>query len=165
MLLEPTVVNRREQPYASIRKRVAMQDIVKELPALIPEILQWVEKKKLKQEGPVFFRYLSMEQGNIMETEVGVPLSEFPQGDERVKPGSFPSGKYLTARHTGPYSDLPKSHTALDGYAKKHDLKEGIVTGPEGQVWGTRAEFYITSPMEEKDPSKWETDLLLLLED
>jgi len=165
MLTEPTIEYRSEQPYASIRKRVAMQDIPKELPALIPEILQWVEKKHLKQEGPVFFRYLSMEKGNMMETEVGVPLSEFPQGDERVKAGSFPSGKYLTARHTGPYHELPKSHMAMDSYAKQHDLKEGRVTGEKGQVWGTRAELYITDPDEVKDSSKWETELLLLLED
>ena len=165
MLSEPTIEYRDELPYASIRKRVAMMDIPKELPALIPEVLQWVEKKNLKQEGPVFFRYLSMEKGNIMETEVGVPLSEFPEGDERVNAGSFPSGKYLAARHTGPYNELPKSHMELDSYAKKHDLREGRITGDKGQVWGTRAEFYITSPMEEKDPTKWETDLLLLLED
>lgn len=164
MLSEPKVEFREEQPYAAIRTKVAMQAIPKELPPLIPEILQWVEKKKLQQEGPVFFRYLSMEK-NIMDVEVGVPLSEKPQGDGRVIPGSFPSAKYLTARHTGPYNDLPKSHMALDSYAKKNGLEEGTVAGEKGQVWGTRAEIYITDPAEEKDQSKWETDLLLLLKD
>lgn len=165
MLSEPTIEYREAQPYASIRKRVAMQDIPKDLPPLIFEVLRWVDSKKLKQAGPAFFRYLSMEKGNMMETEVGIPLSELPQGDGRVQPGSFPSGKYLTARHTGPYQDLPKSHMAMDSYAKEHDLEEGRITGDRGQTWGTRAEFYVTDPSVEKDPSKWETDLFLLLAD
>jgi effector-binding domain-containing protein len=153
MLTQPKVEYRDEQPYAAIRTKVAMQAIPKDLPPLIHEILQWVKTKKLKQEGPVFFYYLSMDRGT-MDVDVGVPVSEKPQGDGRVIAGSFPAAKYLTARHTGPYNDLPKSHSSLDSYAKKHGLKGT-----------TRAELYITDPAEEKDQSKWETDLLLLLED
>lgn len=164
MLTEPTIEYREEQPYAAIRKRVAMKSIPVELPPLIHEILQWVEKKKLKQEGPVFFRYLSMDNGT-MDVDVGVPVAGAVKSDDRVHPGSFPAGKYLTARHTGPYNDLPKSHTSMDGYAKKHGLKEGTVKGEKGETFGTRAEVYITDPAEVKDPAKWETDLLLLLAD
>lgn len=163
MLSEPKVEFRNEQPYAAIRKKVAMQAIPRELPPLIQEILEWIEKKKLRQDGPVFFRYLSMDKGT-MDVDVGVPVTGTVKGDERVQPGAFPAGKYLTARHTGPYNDLPKSHMSMDGYAKKHGLKEGTVKGEKGEKFGTRAEVYITDPTEEKDPSKWETDLLLLLE-
>jgi effector-binding domain-containing protein len=164
MLSEPKVEHRDEQPYAAIRTRVAMQAIPRELPPLIFQVLQWLEKNKLKEAGPAFFRYLSMDKGT-MDVEVGVPLNKLPQGDDRVIAGSFPAGKYLTARHTGPYTELPKSHMSMDSYAKQHGLKEGTIKGENGQTWGTRAEFYVTHPEEEKDQSKWITDLLLLLQD
>jgi hypothetical protein len=61
--------------------------------------------------------------------------------------------------------ELPKSHMSMDKYAKEHGLKEGTVTGQHGEIWGTRAEFYVTHPEEEKDQSKWITDLALYLKD
>jgi effector-binding domain-containing protein len=164
MLTEPKVEYREEQPYAAIHKKVAMQQIPTELPPLIFEVLKWLEKNKLEEAGPAFFRYLSMDRGT-MDVEVGVPLKQKPQGDGKVIGGSFPAGKYLTARHTGPYTELPKSHMSMDNYAKQHGLNQGTIKGENGETWGTRAEFYITHPDEEKDQSKWITDLALYLAD
>ena len=164
MLSEPKVEFREEQPYAAIRRKVTMQQIPVELPPLIFQVLSWVEKNKLEEAGPAFFRYLSMENGT-MDVEVGVPLNKLPKGDGKVIAGSFPAGKYLTATHTGPYTELNKSHMSMDTYAKEHGLKEGTIKGENGQVWGTRAEFYVTHPEEVKDQSKWRTDLALLLKD
>ena len=100
----------------------------------------------------------------MMDAEVGVPLSQSPQGDGRIIAGSFPAGKYVTAKHMGPYTGLPNSHMGLENYLQKHGLKEKVVTGEHGQKWGTRIESYITTPDEVADQSKWETDLLLLVE-
>lgn len=153
MLSEPTIEYREEQPYVAIRSTVTMQNIPKDLPPLIHEILQWVEKKNLEQEGPVFFYYLSMDRGT-MQVDVGVPVRDAVKTDDRVIAGSFPAAKYLTARHKGPYDDLRNSHMAMDRYAQTHGLKGT-----------TRAEIYITDPEEVKDQSKWETDLILQLMD
>jgi len=96
--------------------------------------------------------------------EVGVPVSKPANGDDTVLSSSFPAGNYLTATHTGPYSDLRKSHASMDGYAKKNGLKEGTVKGENGDIVGTRAEFYITHPDEVPDPAQWITDLSILVE-
>lgn len=152
MLSEPTIEYREAIPYAAIHTRVAMQAIPKELPPLIFQVVDWVKKHQLREAGSPFFRYLSMNNG-VMDVEVGIPLDKLPQGDGKVIAGSFPAGKYLTARHTGPYHELPKSHMSMDSYANAHGLKGG-----------TRAEFYVTHPDEEKDQSKWITDLALHLE-
>lgn len=164
MLSELRVEHRNEQPYAAIRRRVAMQAIPKDLPPLIFRVLNWVQENKLEEAGPAFFRYLSMDNG-VLDVEVGVPLKQWPTGSGEVIAGSFPAGKYLTARHTGSYNNLPKSHMAMDEYAKENGLQPGTVKGEAGQIWGTRAEFYVTDPMVEKDESKWITDLALLLQD
>lgn len=164
MLSEPKVEHRNELPYAAIRRRVTMQEIPKDLPPLIFQVLNWVKENKLEEAGPAFFRYLSMNNG-VLEVEVGVPLSKLPTGSGEVNAGSFPAGKYLVANHIGSYNNLPKSHMAMDAYVKEHGLKHGTVNGDNGQIWGTRAEFYITDPMVEKDESKWITELALLLQD
>jgi effector-binding domain-containing protein len=163
MLTEPKVEYREEQPYAAIHTKVAMQAIPQELPPLIFQVEDWLKKNNLKGAGSPFFRYLSMDNGSL-DVEVGFPLDKLPKGDGKVIAGSFPAGEYLTARHTGPYTDLAKSHMSMDKYAKDHGLKEGTIKGENGQTWGTRAEFYVTHPDKEKDQSKWITDLVLLLQ-
>jgi Transcriptional regulator, effector-binding domain/component len=163
MLAEPKVEHWQEKPYAAIRTRVAMMAVPKDLPPLIFEVLNWVKKNNLGQTGPPFFRYLRMDNG-VLDVEVGIPLSKLPTGDGRIIAGSFPEGKYLTARHTGPYTTLPQSHQAVEKYARENGLKPGTIKDADGQVWGTRAEFYVSDPMVEKDPSKWITDIALLLE-
>ena len=164
MLSEPKVEYRDELPYVAIRKTVAMREIAKDLPPLIPEILSWVDNKQLTQTGPVFFRYLSRDENGIMIAEVGVPVSKPAKGDEDVLSSSFPAGKYLTATHTGPYLELPKSHSSMDGFAKTNGLKEGTIKDEKGALVGTRAEFYVTHPDEIPDPREWVTDLSFLVE-
>jgi len=165
MLSDLKIEYRDELPYVAIRRTVHMQEIAKDLPPLIPEILSWVDRKKLTQTGPVFFRYLSRDENGVMEAEVGVPISRPAKGDDQVLSGTFPPGNYLAATHTGPYMELRKSHSAMDAYARNNGLKEGGAKGENGSFVGTRAEFYVTHPDEVPDPKNWVTDLSFLVEE
>lgn len=165
MISEPKLQYREELPYVAIRKTLAMEDIAKDLPPLIPKILAWVKENNVEQTGPLFFRYLSRDENNVMVADVGVPVADFVHPEGGVKGGSFPAGNYLTATHTGPYQELRASHIYMDGYARKQGLHESGGVGEKGEFEGTRAEFYITDPGEVKDESKWVTELMFLVEE
>lgn len=165
MLSEPRIENRKAQPYVAIRKTVAMMDIPKLLPPLIPQIFEWVQKQNLQQTGPVFFRYLSRDGNNVMVADVGVPVSSASEGDSNIVGDALPAGKYLVATYTGNYDVLRQAHMQMDEYAKKNGLKEAVVNNKAGERVGTRTESYVTDPAKVHDPEYWVTDLWYLVEE
>ena len=53
-----------------------------------------------------------------LELEVGAPVEGAVEGDERVRAGSLPAGRYLTLMHVGPY----RSETVPDLAAARERL-------------------------------------------
>ena len=149
MVSEPKTEYRNEQYYVSIGKHVIQKKIPDQLPPLIPELFNWLKSKKLAPAGAPFFRYLNMD-GDKMEVEVGIPVDSQVAGDSNVHPGSFPPGKYISVKYTGPYENLPRVHSELSKWKEKNNIK----------VKGGVTEFYPTDPVAEPDPEKWQTIII-----
>jgi effector-binding domain-containing protein len=150
MSSEPRVESRGEQPYIAIRATVTMAEIPVVLPPLIPEVYHWLQEQGVEPTGDVFFRYLSLDNG-ALQVDVGVPVAAALRGDERVRPGVFPAGRYVATTYTGPYEGLRHAWQVLEAWKVQNGI-DG--TGP-------RAEFYVTDPAEETDPQKWVTELVV----
>lgn len=164
MIDQPRLEHRDERPYVAIRTNVAMMEIPAVLPPLIPEVYDWLGERHEEPAGPVFFRYLRMD-ANRLDVEVGVPVAAELSGDDRVRPGVFPAGRYAVALHRGPYDRIPASWQALENWKGKLGLVEAGQETREGNMWGTRAEHYLTDPAEVSDPEKWETELIVQVAD
>lgn len=153
MISETKIEYRNELHYAAIPTKVTMKEIPNLLPPLIPEVSMWLEKKNIKPAGPPFFKYLKM--ATELEVEVGFPVESPISGDQRIKPGVFPAGKYAVVSYFGHYNKLYEAHIELEKLSEKNKLK----------TKGGHTEFYPTDPALEPDPNKWETIIVSQLAD
>ena len=166
---EPTIELRPAQPYLGIAG--AITDGV---PAFVdrafPELFSWLGEHEVEPAGPPFIRYREIDtDGEPLELEVGFPVSDSTQGDERVRADTLPAGRYLILMHVGPY----RSETAPDLAAARERLtswaaQKGIVYSREtdrGSALPCCVERYLIGPPAEADFSKWETEFAYLILD
>jgi effector-binding domain-containing protein len=168
-MTEPQIQQRPALPYLGIAGRVTNG-----VPALVdrafPELFGWLGDHGVEPAGPPFIRYRELDtDGEPLELEVGVPVDGEPEGDERVRAGVLPAGRYLTLMHVGPYRsetlpDLAVARARLIDWA----AKRGIVYSREtdrGSTLPCCLERYLIGPMEEPDFTKWETEFAYLVLD
>jgi effector-binding domain-containing protein len=165
MLSEPTIVERAAQPYVAITERVTMSDIGKVLPELHPQVGAWLGERSLRPSGAPFWKYDVIDMAGTMEVEVGVPLLDPVEGDERVRAGVLPAGRYVTATFTGHPMGLENAAATLLQWADTRGLVWDMSPTDVGEVWGSRLEVYETDPAVEPDMAKWVTTLAFRLAD
>ncbi|MCW3094048.1 MAG: transcriptional activator ligand binding domain protein [Ferruginibacter sp.] len=165
MVSSPVVESRKEQPYLAIHRKVNMKDIPFVLPPLIGEVKQWIEQHNIATDCTPFFLYKSMNGNNELEATAGILVNAPATGNEHIKPGSFPQGKYATLIYTGDYNNLIEGHMTLEAYVKQNGLNEKEKKSGDVVEWGGRTEFYLTDPALEPDPLKWKTEIAFLLEE
>lgn len=156
---EPVTGGRAEQQYVSIPIEINQKEWEK-ANTLVGEILAWLRENEVQPSGAPFFRYLVIgDTEEKFKIEVGVPIMSPIFGDDRVITGTIPAGKYATLVHNGHPDSIGNSFTALEEWAKKHDLKwDNQMEGKE-EVWGGRFEFYLTDPAVEPNLDKWSTEI------
>lgn len=162
MLTQPQLEDRAAQPYVAIPVRVPMTDIGNVVPPLIPEVLDWVARNGIAPAGPPFFRFVVINMAGNLEIEAGVPTATTIEGDDRLRAGSLPAGRYATALHTGPPDDLVNATADLLAWAEANGIVWQVAESPDGEVWGARVEFYLTDPRDAPDMATWQTQLAFL---
>jgi effector-binding domain-containing protein len=94
---------------------------------------------------------------------MGVPVAARAEGDDRVKAGALPAGRYVVLWHVGDFDGLIASNAELLQWAEQQGVAlEGSET-PAGTVFAGRFEQYLTNPAEEPDPAKWQVDVASLM--
>ncbi|HEV7620923.1 MAG TPA: GyrI-like domain-containing protein [Flavisolibacter sp.] len=161
MITEPKLIHREEQPFAAIQTTVAMNEISRALPPLIPEVFEWLNKNGIERNGFPFFQYLSIDKEGKLLTAVGVPVKSQVQGNGRITSGSFPRGKYVSVIYNGDYKNIMEAHMALEKWIK--ESKEAKHENLDNKALGMRAEIYMTDPQKEPDTDKWQTEVIALL--
>jgi effector-binding domain-containing protein len=165
MLSEPEVIERQPQPYAAIRSEVTMDSIGTVLPALLPQVFQWLGERGIAPAGAPFWKYDVIDMAAIMVVEVAVPTAELVAGDDKVQAGTIPAGRYATLRYTGHPSGLIDATGLLLKWAGEQNLTWDMVPTPDGDRWEARLEIYETDPATEPDMTKWTTQLAFRLAD
>jgi effector-binding domain-containing protein len=161
MSTEPRIEERPAQPYAGIRRRVAMDGLGGAVDEAFPELFGWLAARGMALSGPPFIRYFVIDMMRELDVELAVP-AEVTAGEGRVRAGVLPGGRYAVLRHTGPYDGLIASNAALLGWADEQGIALDSWDTAEGTAWRARAEHYLTNPAEEPDPAKWEVDVAFL---
>jgi effector-binding domain-containing protein len=161
---EPTIVQRAAQPYVSITGLVTMQRIP-EIADRMPEVFRWLGERGIPDAGPPFFKYNVIDMERELEIEVGVPVADALAGDDVVRPGVLPAGRYATVTHVGHPQQLIEATAALLEWAGKQGLSWDVAQTDRGERWGCRLEVYKSDPAVEPDMNKWETELAFRLAD
>ena len=73
LITPPRVRRRPERHYVAVRRRVNRAQLASALPPLIGEVHEWLKRKRIRPDGPPFFRYLRTE--GVIEVEVGIPVA------------------------------------------------------------------------------------------
>ncbi|MET9023759.1 GyrI-like domain-containing protein [Actinopolymorpha sp. NPDC004070] len=162
---EPTIVERAAQPYVAITASVPMTRMASTLPPLNGEVFGWLEARGIAPAGAPLWKYNVIDMDRELEIEVGVPVAEKIAGDDRVRCGVLPAGRYATLRHVGHPDELVDATGSLLRWADGQGLRWDVADKPGGERWAARVEFYLTDPADEPDLNKWETDLAFKLAD
>ncbi len=165
MITQPKIDSRSEQPYVGIRVRVAMPDMPTVLPALFDEGAAWMASRSIPITKAPFIRYYVTDMAGQLDLEVGYPVENGSVGDERMKAGVLPAGRYASLLHIGSYDGLYEANRVLVDWAKDNGIEWATYQANGEEVFVSRLETYLTDPSQEPDESKWETEVAIRLPD
>jgi effector-binding domain-containing protein len=167
---EPTIVERGEQPYIAIAASTpTARDVRRAADRGFPALFRWLARHGLEPVGPPFIRFCERAlDGRPLAIEVAVGVEPGVEGDDEVELRTLPAGRWLTMLHRGPYRsasepDLLSAHMRLQLWVAEQG--ETIAHTPDGEstLLGGCVECYAIGPVEEHEPSAWETGLAYLL--
>jgi effector-binding domain-containing protein len=157
----PTVETRIDQPYAAIPVSVTMEELGTVVPPLTGQVVGWLAGRGISPAGPPFWRYVVVDMEAKLELETGVPVVGQVEGDDQVRTGLLPAGRYATVVHTGhPDTLVTATRDLLDWAAER-----GFDWDADGNTWGCRLEEYLSDPDDVPDMNEWQTRLAFRLRD
>lgn len=162
MQQQPMIEQRAALPYAGIGMQFPMDGFPAAVDAAFPALFGWLAGRGIQPASP-FIRYHVIDMPAELDVEFGVPVVAAVPGDDRVRAGVLPAGRYVTLRHTGPYDGLVASNAALQDWAKARGITFGSRDTGHGEAWPGRVEHYLTDPSAEPDPAKWQVDIAYLV--
>lgn len=163
MRQEPTIEQRGALRYAGIRMQFPMDGFAAAADATFPELFGWLDRHGIAPAGPPFIRYHVIDMQAELDIEFGMPVPAAVAGDDRVRPGVLPAGRYVTLRHIGSYDGLIASNAALQDWAQDRGITFDSWDTERGEAWRSRVEHYPVDPSAEPDPAKWEVDIAYLV--
>ncbi len=161
---QPRITYREDQPYVAIRGVVTMRTIAT-IADRLGEVFGWLGARGVEPAGAPFFKYDRIDMDSTLEIEVGVPVATPIAGQGDVEAGVLPAGRYVEVSQAGHPDELLGVTADLLAWAADQGLRWDVRESPEGELWGSRLEFYLTDPAEEPDLAKWETELAFRLSD
>lgn len=154
----PRLDFRAEQPTLGIRIQTPMRGMSKAIDQLSKELAGWIKKQGLTPAGPPFLRYHVIDMDGDMDIEFGIPVSEPNPGDERVKPGLLPAGRYASLVFSG---SGYQGNKALIEWASNNRLAWDRWDDPKGDAFRSRYETFLTDPKIEPRKTKWQVEVAI----
>ena len=160
--MQPTIVERIEQPYVGRRESITMTEFARVADHL-PGMFGRLAERGVPVTGPPFFRYRVIDMSADLVVEAGIPVAGRIEVAEPLFVESLPGGRYATVTHIGHPGELMAVTARLLDWGSDQGLAWDMQPTPTGEVWGCRLEVLMTNPAEEPDMHKWETVLLFKL--
>jgi effector-binding domain-containing protein len=157
----PTIETRTDQPYAAIPVKVRMEELGSVVPPLTDRVIGWLAARSITPAGPPFWRYVVVDMDAELELETGVAIASPIEGNEEIRAGVLPAGRYATVIHTG----HPDTLVTATGDLLEWAVERGLEWDTDGRTWGCRLEEYLSDPDEVPDMREWRTRLAFRLRD
>ncbi len=159
----PRIVERPEQPYVAVRRRVSIP-FGDSVPGVMDALFDAMKKQGFEADGPVFFKYNFINMPEL-ELDFAVPVTRSVSAGDALVSGSLPAGRYAELTALGHYDQLIEANAALIEWARDNGIRFDVSETAEGDWFAGRMEIYLNSPEEEPDPDQWETIVAIKLAD
>ena len=157
MLTLPRIVERKATHYAAAAAEVSIP-FGDAIGPLMDEAAGYLESAGVKDFGPAVFKYDVIDMPRL-EMQFGFVTPEAVKGNDRVKAGVLPAGKYVTVTYVGPYDDLEQATAVVIGWARLVGVEWDSTSDATGERFVSRFEIYNNGPMDEPNPNKFETEI------
>lgn len=124
---------------------------------LMKELYTWLDGRSVPDAGPVFFRV-----HDPMDVEIGVVTEEPLEGDDRVRAGVLPAGRYASLTYV---NHARRAHRTLSDWVRDNDIRLDGWLEPVGDHFACWYETYLTDPRSERMKTKWRVELAILIAD
>jgi effector-binding domain-containing protein len=148
--------------YAGIRVVTPFRGMLAVRNRLIDELHAWFDDRNLPDRGRTFFRLHLVNMDGPMDIEVGIGTPGGIEGDERVRPGVRPGGRYARLTYV---NHARRANRTLVEWIRDSDLRMDSKNEPGGERFACRYEEYVTDPREERMKSRWRVTLNIRLAD
>jgi effector-binding domain-containing protein len=157
MLTNPTIVERSATSYAAVAREVRIPFGEAIGPAM-GEVVAYLDGAKVGGFGPAVFRYDVIDMPRL-EMQFGFVTSGMVAGNDSVRPGVLPAGRYVTATYTGHYDNVETATGEVIDWARRNNVEWDSTPGRTGERFASRFEIYPNGPDDEPDPNKWVTEI------
>ena len=157
-----SIVEKPQRSYLGIRFSTPFGGMFAVITKALKELRKWSKENSLSEEGPYFVRYYHCDMQDIMDVEVGLMTNPGHAGQERIKPGSLPKGKYATLVYKG--NGLP-GNQALMKWAKDNGIKFDPLVPDAVESYVCRYEAYLTDYRIESRKLLWDVELSIKIAD
>ena len=136
MIEQPEVCQTESEPAAVIHLTISRNEMTKEFPEAIHEILDALKAQGLTPAGPPYARHLRFDP-DIFDFEVGFPVTRAVAPNGRVRAGELPAAKVVRTVYHGPYEGLPdawgsfQERVTAGGHSVADEFRERYLKGPE----------------------------------
>jgi effector-binding domain-containing protein len=161
MLSLPKILPQTALSYMAITETIAMGDLDQKVSMLLAEVYAWLAARGVAVAGPALLRHNVISPACDLEIEFGVVVAGRVQGDGRVMPGEMPAGSYGVVRFFGNYDQLFDVNAVLVGWAKERGVAWDVQSGPEGDRFAARVEYYHSDPAANPDPATWVSEVMI----
>lgn len=158
----PKIDHRPAMEYVGLRVITPFEGMFAQTDKLFKELRQWVNTKGLANQGPYFLRYHVIDMKGLMDVETGFVVASHQAGDEQVKSGSLPAGRYAHLTYS---RYALRGNQALLHWIKENKLEVDREDTPKGDAFGCRYEAYLTDYRTEPRKKNWQVDLAIRLRD
>ena len=160
LVAPPGVVELPERPTLGIRVVTPFRGMLGAADELSRELRAWVAKRDVETVAFGFGRLYVVDMSGPMDIEVGFVTRNPCEGDERVRAGAFPAGRYATPTYVN--HGIP-ANLALIEWAHDNGHALGRHEVAEGDAFACRHEQVLTDPKTEPRKTRQRTELAIKL--
>ncbi|GAB2832801.1 hypothetical protein GCM10027200_35540 [Lentzea nigeriaca] len=147
----PQIVSKPELHYLGIRLTTPFRGMLAVRNALLDELGAW-------GPGHLFHRLHVIDMNGPMDMEVGLVVPGPRDGDDRVRPGVLPAGRYASLSYV---NHARRANKLLLEWARDH----GLALDRWDDHFACRYEAFLTDPRTERRKTRWQVELNIRLAD
>lgn len=126
-MFEISMQEKKAQPVVFIRAKVQIDMLPKLLEETDEKIKRYLKETGVKATDTLYTRYHNALPGidvnEVIDVEIGVPVSTEVQGNSELKSSIVPAGRYVTAMYKGDPDELETAYEGILKWIYEADLK------------------------------------------